>query len=558
MMGDQLQRRREQQVQEAPVQQQEDLQQQQQWQPVQLQRDMSEEEAQRQWMNQPRVLYNQFMRRLAPLPTDAGPVPQQQAPQARASKKQRKREYKQAQAEYKAMGTQDRLLTVDEVRNMRMFQGENLAKWAASVPKHSKISMQDTMALIRMDNYSNFENLDNVMRNLVANKALQDLNARFQIGPDSDPQAVYRAILAGDRQLIYNPALRLGLSLAQKTDAIPDELKNLYRALDEAMSTTILTDTLTKQADPLEVQRDLRTQHRDWTEAKVQEEAQKGIEANKAQQIQIAKRLLLMQLSTFQRMDTVGDTERFSPWDRTMAVALSHCSRVVLTMPRLSVRGRSNAHQHQRMWEAIYYQQDANGRPVNLAQDNARGSSTHSLRQRKVARGLGGSKEKKVWFNFSGQRGMNCAIGGLGNRGVSRQVIRNDGSCGHFYSMYKEADDEHFGAMLMGLESDAYGVTNQQGHTHDIHATGEKASSLGGQRSDEIGDKYSGRQCDLSHMNAADIADWMLRLENAMKRWQAEPEGMAGQEASEVMALLTGHKLDRAAINQLWNRLGDQ
>lgn len=68
--------------------------------------------------------------------------------------------------------------------------------------------------------------------------------------------------------------------------------------------------------------------------------------------------------------------------------------------------------------------------------------------------------------------------------------------------MYKEGDEEHYGAMLMGMESDAHGVMNQMGHTHDIHATPEKASSFGGQRTDEVGNKYGGRQCDLSKKSA--------------------------------------------------------
>ena len=50
----------------------------------------------------------------------------------------------------------------------------------------------------------------------------------------------------------------------------------------------------------------------------------------------------------------------------------------------------------------------------------------------------------------------------------------------------------------MGLEPDSYGVKNQLGHTHDIKATDEKASSLGGQRADEVVLKYGGRRCDLS------------------------------------------------------------
>ena len=554
MMGQQQQL--QQQHEQLHRQQEEQLQEQQQAPQLQEQQPVREERRRGIPLEQdPRLIYIRLFERLAPLPQDAAPQPQQQVPQARGSIKQRKQAYKQAQAEYKALGAQDRLISVEEVRDLGMLQGENLRRWASTTPKHSKYTLQEIMTQIRQGDYRNFENLDNVMRNMVANRTLQEVKERFHIDENSDPQAVYRAIRADRGQLLFDPALRLGLSLAQRTAGIPDGLKNVYRALDEAMSTGILTDTLTKRADPQQVAIGVSNAHPNWSRQQVNEQVAKDIEANKAQQIQIAKRLLLMQLSNFQRIDTRNGWQHATPWDRTMAVALSHCSRVVLTMPQVQERGRNNAYQHQRMWETIFYQQDANGRPVNLAQDNARGSSTHSLKRRKVDEGGLTTKEKKVWFNFSGQRGMNCAIGGLGNNGVSRQKISNDGSCGHFYSMYQQADEEHHGAMLMGLESDAYGVTNQLGHTHDIHATGEKASSLGGQRSDEIGDKYGGRQCDLSDLTAGQIADWMLRLETAMKRWQATPEGMSGQDAAQVMALLTGRKLDRMGLNDLWNRL---
>lgn len=116
--------------------------------------------------------------------------------------------------------------------------------------------------------------------------------------------------------------------------------------------------------------------------------------------------------------------------------------------------------------------------------------------------------------------------------------------------MYKEADATHYGTMLMGLESDANGVTNQMGHTHDWHATPEKASSLGGQRTDEVGDKYGGRQCLLNEMSAMDITTWMLALEHKMLEWQANG-GMGQTEARDVISMLAGKKLDA----QQWTRL---
>lgn len=140
---------------------------------------------------------------------------------------------------------------------------------------------------------------------------------------------------------------------------------------------------------------------------------------------------------------------------------------------------------------------------------------------------------------------MNCAIGGLGNAGVSGKTICNDGSCGHFYSMYMEGDETHYGAMLMGLESDAYGVTNQMGHTHDIHATGEKASSLGGQRTDEIGNKYGGRQCDLSSLSAQDINAWLSALERKMQDpdwWQKKGNTGSDIGGMDLIKLLAGKK----------------
>ena len=63
--------------------------------------------------------------------------------------------------------------------------------------------------------------------------------------------------------------------------------------------------------------------------------------------------------------------------------------------------------------------------------------------------------------NYINQRGMNCAIGGLGQKGIGEKRLSNDGSCGHFYSMFKKAEAGYHGAMLMGLESDASGMVNQ-------------------------------------------------------------------------------------------------
>ncbi|MDE5589557.1 MAG: hypothetical protein K2J60_10540, partial [Acetatifactor sp.] len=238
--------------------------------------------------------------------------------------------------------------------------------------------------------------------------------------------------------------------------------------------------------------------------------AQGMVEADKAQKIQVAKRLLLMHLGRFTQIKNKNGEQ--SDWDKPVAVALSHCSRVTLTMPRCGDTKEAKK-QYKEMWKSIFYQRnDAGEFNSNLAQDKRRAASTHNIKVRRNS-----TKEKKVLVNLIGQRGMNVAIGGLGNAGVSGKTLLNDGSCGHFYSMYKMGDTDSYGAILMGLESDRPGVMNQLGHTHDARATAEKASSLGGQRTDEVGMKYGGRQCNLTEMDPSQITHYMSLLENVMK-----------------------------------------
>ena len=423
--------------------------------------------------------------------------------------------------------------------------------WEKQVLPHSKLTRGETLRrIIEEGDYSNFENLDELMRNRVATSALLNFNEAFQINEHTTVDEImsyYREHSEGV-SMFLDPALRLGFSLAQKTGGMPDWAKTLYRELDEAMSTEVMVATLTHKPDVKTVA-SYYEKKKSKSKLAALYAAYDAIADNKAQQIQIAKRLLLMQLSVFHVpvKDKYGFEVSYS-WDKTMAVALSHCSRVALTLPRLKEDSRvNNAQEHQRMWNAIY---TVNGK--NDAKDNSRMSSTHDIERRVVVRGVADGKdpgwvaiswEKKVRFNFTGQRGMNCAIGGLGNNGVGGELLSNDGSCGHFYSMYKEADADHNGAMLMGLESDAAGVMNQMGHTHDLFATPEKASSLGAQRTDEVGEKYGGRQCDLSGMSAETITTWLKALENAMLGWQRQDGGMGSADAMEVMKLLAGKKM---------------
>ena len=460
----------------------------------------------------------------------------------RNREKQRAQQLEQQKEQYKILGKTQGLLRFKDVASLNLLRSNDGKKtWMQEKLPHSQLTRQETLRNILDENdYSNFENLDSVMRNVVASSALSKFIQEYNVTEESNPETLCKEIQERTEGVsgLLNPALRLALSLAQRTPGISDEMKQIFRRLDEAMSTAVMVATLTHEPDQSKVEQYFRNKG----EENPSQRAQKAVVANRAQQIQIAKRLLLMQLSNFQKInDKNGGDE---PWDKSMAVALSHCSRVVLTLPRQEDGEYNTKEDHKNMWQSIL---TVNG--GNAAQDNSRASSTHSIKRRKVGNSSVGSQEKKVLFNLVGQRGMNCAIGGLGNAGISKKTLCNDGSCGHFYSMYKEADKTHYGSMLMGLESDAAGVMNQMGHTHDIHATPEKASSLGGQRVDEVGKKYGGRQCDLTAISASDISIWMTGLENYIQsynRSMARPGKYFEVEKDnykKIMSMLAGEKM---------------
>ena len=504
--------------------------------------------------------YSDFFRHMTSLDTSI-PVADGQAGQEEhvgyKERKRRRKELERQREEYEQLNQKlsksPRLLSEDEMRTLPIFKSpEATKKWADEKLSHSTLTREETMRQVGDGDFSNFENLDHVLRNVLAGNAFRRFMEDYEVSEQSNPEELCRRIKESGEGVsaLLDPTLRLGLSLAQRSDRFSPELKDVLLRLDEAMSTAVMTETLTHVASLDKVKQHFRKKGSSNPDA----DANRAITENKAQQIQIAKRLLLMQLSEFREISK-GDngSTRVTKWQRSMAVALSHCSRVSLTLPpQGGIEDiENNAAAQQEMWRAIL---TIGGE--NPAQDNGRASSTHSIKRRKVGGKDGEILEKKLPFNLIGQRGMNCAIGGLGNAGVSGRMLCNDGSCGHFYSMYKTADAKHCGAMLMGLESDAAGVTNQMGHTHDIHATAEKASSLGGQRIDEVGVKYGGRQCDLNGMSASHITEWMLALEKTMQRWQAEPSGMSSGEAAETMAMLTGRKLERTEWNKLRHRLG--
>lgn len=436
---------------------------------------------------------------------------------------------------------------MEELSRNKVFSNEKMrTSWENSKYRQSEITNAETMRQLAAGDYSNFENVQPALKNVAASKALIAFKREHpEVATDAgfDAEAFVRQMKTdGGVSALMNPVLRLGFSLARHTDDVPAVEKENYRRLDEAMSAELMVETLV-HSENVETYQNRLVSECGVPQTEAEAVARKETEAAKAQQIEIAKRLLLMQLSDFKVYDKAGNA---SDWQAPVAVALSHCRRVVLTMP-LEKAGEKNT--EKAMWNSIFH--SANN---EAAQDKKRTASTHSLKRRKAGKS-GPTKELKIRLgNYIGQRGMNCAIGGIGNSGISGKMIRNNGSCGHFYSMYKESRFGNHGAILFGLESDSAGVVNQMGHKHNAKATAEAASSLGGQRVDEIGADYGGRQCDLTHLTPKEIQGWMEALERKMTAWNSADDG-GGQEREQMMRTLAGKKLSAPELWKLWTQL---
>ena len=218
--------------------------------------------------------YSDFMERFNPLSGTA--VEGKQPPaEEKLSWKQRKRRNKDFKEWYqlKVDDAKERpgLVSAKDLNKMIFgdFDKKDREHWEKQVLPHSKLTRGETLRrIIEEGDYSNFENLDELMRNRVA-------------------------------------------TLTHVPDLIT--VTSYYRKK--------------KSKDP-------------------SGDAADAIKANNAQQIQLAKRLLLMQMSDFY---TVIKDENGTKvpvwWDKTMAVAFSHCSRVALTLPRLEENSSvNNAH----------------------------------------------------------------------------------------------------------------------------------------------------------------------------------------------------------------------
>ena len=399
--------------------------------------------------------------------------------------------------------------------------------------KHGKYTNEEILRQINDGDNSNFEKLDGVFRDMVAENFLNSYDVFLDFKDKELDEAGLKEMVDKIEAdgMFFNPLFRLGLSQRARVKEANGET-SIYRKIDNEIARRIMARTLSYEMNDTEKKEYeahlMKNSKLDEGQALQERERQEKIE--KAKRAQMAKQLLLMHLG---KLKVITEGTEKEP-DVPMASVLAHCSRTMIITPALD-----GAKAEDEMWDSIlkHHRKGENGQEgyFNDAQIKRRGSSTHSFVRRGVSERHG--VEKKKLFNFVRQTGMDVAIGGMGTAGVDGKIIDQDGSCGHVYGMRKKSEKGKNGGYLFGYESDSYGHTNQLGHTHDLKATGEKASSFLSHRVDEIGDKYGGRQADVSNIDVEKIIACMKAVDNAFDNFT--------QKELEVIAdKLTGNSMD--------------
>ena len=349
-----------------------------------------------------------------------------------------------------------------------------------------KITQQELYEKVKDGDCSHMQELDTTLRNRAATEYI----AKHPI--TGTPEDFVKELLKKKDPVteMMNPLLRMGISQVINSDEVTDAVKEKYKKVDELLNTEIMIATITKRAKESD----------GYTDEQVL--------LNQRSQIFIIKSMLSCHIGKFkikQRDKNLPDGR----WPDTVANAFSHCSRVIMTMPGQT--GEFNQRTEDQMLGSYY----------GMAGFKRRVSATHALHRKRRTEAKEAKEMKVNFFNPVSQYGMDVAIGGMGNNGIpdsEGQVrkLKNDGSCGHLYMHLEKGNKDKHSGMLIGFESDSFGTMNQTGHVHNIRATGEFASSFGGQRCDEVGDKYGGREADLSEVNIKAYTEAMTLVDKAI------------------------------------------
>ncbi|MCR4705889.1 MAG: hypothetical protein K5641_07485 [Lachnospiraceae bacterium] len=384
--------------------------------------------------------------------------------------------------------------------------------------------------------YSNLQQLDPIMRNLLAKHFMERLAPSFEHGTAAN---VVDALKLKDTTLLQNPVFRIGISILSRN---PSGLRLQHTTRDAAFYQEIedLCNQHIMQATLMAVPA-VSAQSDSKTATATQEERDRNI----GNQIYMAKVLFCCHLGNLQKVSGQQSVN----WPFSVSTAFAHCSRVSISLPDATENGVYTSQKEEELISSLMTERDQNGTIPNFFATkkhanglNTRGAATHTLDKKRKNTPVSKQVEKKSRGTFTGQYGMDIAIGGIGNPvpGTTGKYFKNNGCCGHVYTHIQKGNSSTYAGMLVGIESDAPHMRNLTGHKHTMAASPEFASSFGGMRVDEIGEKYGGRTVDLSGVSATDFKAKMSQLEAKMRRLLTSTAPNDRQELERITRLLSG------------------
>ena len=435
---------------------------------------------------------------------------------------------------------------------------------------------------VAADDFTDYEKLDTILKEELAVKYVEDKLPLLLSGMgawDELEKGIVDQLDAVGHEALAHPLFRLGVSLGMRgiyqfrdrsgKTLGPDQFKKI----DDLINQRIMKRTLTG-VNGMQEEADQRQALHTKLDALDAKRAQKPVSEREAEvdtMIQrdknarkyILKSLLLVHLGDFYKNTTTekevelkGKKKKIKVttpvlWYReegSIASAFAHCSRVMFTLPSehgfSEITDTTKRSAQQRALRGFREKYTGKQKGINEKTGFAvRGSATHRAEAgTKGKKGKKAEEQKKKLGWFFDQSGINVAVGGLGQAGISQRTLLNDGSCGHLYRYYREGSDSEYGVMMLGFESDAFKKKNQLGHTHGL-GNGESASSFGGQRVDEIGDKYGGRTVDCSKLDMVLVGNMFDQIDSLVD--SATGDLGASQRLEVVAEILSGDTFKR-------------
>ena len=408
----------------------------------------------------------------------------------------------------------------------------------------------DAMERMKRGDCSKFNHLPPLLREYYGKKAVKEILGSDEEFPPLDDELKKKL----DKGLV-RPEFRYALSLLIERNAIDKNGKPVadrIREYDTYMNQRIMTDTLNPVSP--ECADNIRKKYPG-------EKGERLLKENKFKQTFIAKTMFLAQLG---RTDIYqGEEIRYAtPFEGNVTELFSHGGRVMFTLPQ------GDPENQDVLFDGIKKKAIDNKVLIDGR------FASHDISRRRLD--IGGEIDKPaeeiklVWqdqlknFEFNKpvttrdkNYGMNFPSGGLGKKFNGKDYIDGQGTFGHLYVRMKKGDENHCGALLIGVENSAPKTESCIGQLHNYKAIGHDMSTFFANKK-TIGASYGGREIDLSNMKTKDLAKALREFEAGYVELQnkAEKDPEAAKQLRKVNSMLCGRKLTAIEMAALMTSLG--